>query len=133
VPRNAQGNPGYPGKSEARRAHQALRTERITKDGRRIIVSITISPSLALTAASSVLDHRPRHHREQAGRGLKKSQFILAKSQEMPTWATGPGTSRPTRPSSPTRVPHLRLQATGAQPDLQWLPAGPAGRPGDGS
>jgi PAS domain S-box-containing protein len=60
-------------------------TVRVTKDGRKIDVSITISPMLdaagnvvgASTIARDVTEHR------RADRALKRSQFILAKSQEM--------------------------------------------------
>jgi PAS domain S-box-containing protein len=60
-------------------------TVRVTKDGRKIDVSITISPMLdaagnvvgASTIARDVTEHR------RADRALKRSQFILAKSQEI--------------------------------------------------
>ncbi len=60
-------------------------TERITKDGHRIIVSITISPIADINGdiigASTIA--RDITEQKRAEKALKKSQFILAKSQEM--------------------------------------------------
>ncbi len=60
-------------------------TERITKDDRRIIVSITISPIADINGdiigASTIA--RDITEQKRAEKALKKSQFILAKSQEM--------------------------------------------------
>ncbi|HEY3274377.1 MAG TPA: PAS domain S-box protein [Methanocella sp.] len=60
-------------------------TERLTRDRRRIIVSMTISPifdaSGRVVGASTIA--RDITEQKQAERALKKSQYILAKSQEM--------------------------------------------------
>ncbi len=60
-------------------------TERRTRDGRRIVVSMTISPIFdaagRVVGASTIA--RDITEQKRAERALKKSQYILAKSQEM--------------------------------------------------
>jgi PAS domain S-box-containing protein len=60
-------------------------TERLTRDGRLIVVSMTVSPIIdvagQVTGASTIA--RDITEQKRAERALRKSQYILAKSQEM--------------------------------------------------
>ena len=101
-------------------------TERLTKDGRRIVVSITISP--ITDAAGNVVGAstiaRDITESKQAEKALKKSQFILAKSQEMAhvgNWAWNVQTNEINCSDEGFRIFGCRPQEL--NPTFEWLMA----------
>ncbi|MGA9141263.1 MAG: PAS domain S-box protein [Methanocella sp.] len=101
-------------------------TERITKDDRRIIVSITISPIADINGdiigASTIA--RDITEQKRAEKALKKSQFILAKSQEMAhvgNWAWNVQTGEMNWSDENYRI--FGYESRDAQPTLEWIMA----------
>jgi PAS domain S-box-containing protein len=99
-------------------------TERITRDGHKIVVSITISPIADINGeiigASTIA--RDITENKRAEKALKKSQFILAKSQEMAhvgNWAWNVRTNEINCSDEGFRIFGCPLQEL--QPTFEWL------------